>query len=83
MGQPVTAIFVLVLISAPFCPTNSVGIASFSLQKLPFAASAENGPCGSVSSNVPTGTSGTVLNVELVIPALLMNVEPTRCTVTP
>ena len=29
------------------------------------------------------GTSGTCLNVLLVIPALLMNVVPTRSTVTP
>ena len=43
-GQPVTAIFVLWLIIAPFCATNSVGIASFAVQRLPFAASAEYGP---------------------------------------
>ncbi len=41
LPQPVTAIFVLVLISAPFCPTNSVGIASFVLQRFVFAPSAE------------------------------------------
>jgi hypothetical protein len=83
LAQPVAVIFVDVWITAPFCPRNAVGIASFDLHRLPFAASAENLPCGSVSSKVPTGTSGTVLNVLLVIPAFEMNVEPTRWTVTP
>ncbi len=82
-GHPVTAIVVLRRIVAVSCATNSVGIASLLLQRLPFAASAENLPSGRVSSKVPTGTSGTVLNVLLVIPALLMNVVPTRSTVTP
>ena len=45
-----------------------------SAQRFPFAASAEYWPSGSVSSKLPTGTSGTVLNVLDVIPALLMNV---------
>ena len=42
--------------------------------RLVLAPSAENGPSGRFSSNVPTGTSGTVWNVELVMfgtPALL------------
>ena len=47
------------------------------------AVSAENGPSGRYSSNVLTGTSGTLLNVLLVIPALLMNVLPVRSTLTP
>ena len=42
------------------------------------AASAEYLPSGRYSSNVLTGTSGTVLNVLLVIPALLMNVLPVK-----
>ena len=73
-----TAIFVLWWITAPFCATNSVGIFSllWAAQRFPFAASAEYGPSGRYSSNVLTGTSGTVLNVLLVIPALLMNVLP-------
>src|SRR5665213_1464455 len=82
-GQPVTAIFVLSWISAPFCPTKAVGIASFDLQRVPLAARAEYLPSGSVNSKLPTGTSGTVLNVELVIPAFEMNVVPTRSTVVP
>ncbi len=45
-GQCVTAIFVLCLSTAPFCAWNSVGIASFDVQRLPFAASAENLPSG-------------------------------------
>jgi len=79
----VTVIGVLWRIPMLSWAMNSVGIASLLLQRLPLAASAENVPSGSVSSNVPTGTSGTVLNVLLVIPALLMNVAPTRSTVTP
>ena len=62
-AQPVTAIFVLWLILAPFWATNAVGIASFVLQRLPLAASAEYLPSGRLSSKLPTGTSGTVLNV--------------------
>src|SRR6202167_1926833 len=82
-GQPVTAIFVLCLIAAPFCATNSVGIVSLLVHRSPFAASAEYLPSGRYSSNVLTGTSGTVLNVLEVIPALLMNVVPVRSTLTP
>src|SRR5580704_1894211 len=41
LPHPVTAIFVVVLISAPFCPTNSVGIDSFVLQRSLFATRAE------------------------------------------
>jgi hypothetical protein len=59
------------------------GMRSLAVQRSPVAASAEFGPCGSVSSNVPTGTSGMVRNVELVIPSGLMNVSPCRSTVTP
>jgi len=53
------------------------------LHRLPLAASAEYGPSGSVSSKLVTGWSGTVLNVELVIPAGLMYVLPVRTIVTP
>ena len=42
-GQPVILIGVLRLIFTPFCATNSVGIASFEVQRFPFAASAELG----------------------------------------
>src|ERR1700722_7800750 len=41
-AQPVTEIAVLLLIFAPFCATNSVGIASLLAQRFPFAASALN-----------------------------------------
>ena len=64
---------VLVCISAPFCPTNDVGILSLVLQRLAVAAKAEYLPWGRVSSNVPTGTSGTALNVlEVTFVLLLM-----------
>src|ERR1700722_11463043 len=76
--QPVTVIGVLSCISAPFCPSNAVGIFSVLLHKLPLAARAESEPSGSVSSKLPTGASGTVAKVLLVIPALLMNVSPCR-----
>jgi hypothetical protein len=82
-GHPVTVIFVVSWICRPFWAVNAVGIASLLLHRFPLAASAEYGFSGKVSSNVPTGTSGTVLNVLLVIPALLMNVVPTNSTVTP
>ena len=52
-------------------------------QRLPLAARAEYLPSGSVSSKLVTGWSGTVLNVLLVIPALLMNVLPVRTIFTP
>ena len=52
-----------------------MGIVSFALHRFPFAASAEYGPWGKVSSKLPTGWSGTALNVLLVMPALLMNVS--------
>ncbi len=77
-GQLVTPIFVDCLICSPFCAVNIVGIASFDLHRFPLAASAEFGPCGRFSSKLATGWSGTVRNVELVIPALLMNVSPCR-----
>ena len=47
------------------------------------AASALNGPSGSFNSKLVIGTSGTLRNVLLVIPALLMNVSPCKNTVTP
>ncbi len=53
------------------------------MQRFPFAASAEYGPSGRYSSKLETGTSGMFVNVELVIPALEMNVSPTRFTRTP
>jgi len=52
-------------------------------QRLPFAARAEPGPCGSVSSKLVTGWSGTVRNVELVMPCFEMNVSPCRSIVKP
>ena len=67
-------------VSFTLCLTRAVLVG---LHRFPFAASAENDPSGSVSSNVPTGTSGIVWKVELVIPALLMNVSECRSTVTP
>ena len=78
-----TAIFVDSWISAPFWATIAVGIARLDVQRFPFAASAEYVPSGRYSSKSSKGTSGTVLNVVLVIPALLMNVAPTRSTRTP
>ena len=57
---------------------KAIGIFSLLVQRLPFAASAESGPSGSVSSKLPIGASGTVRNVRLVIPFLLMNVSPCR-----
>ena len=53
------------------------------VHRLPLAASAESLPSGSVSSKLVTGWSGTVWNVLLVIPALLMNVSPCRSIVKP
>ena len=41
LGHPVGVIGVLVCISAPFCATNAVGIASFAVQRLAVAANAE------------------------------------------
>jgi hypothetical protein len=78
LGQPVALTGVDCLICIPLAPTNVVGMMSFEVQRFPFAASAESGPCGRCSSNVPIGTSGIVRNVLLVIPALLMNVSPCR-----
>src|SRR4029077_7051841 len=49
----------------------------------PLAASAESLPSGRYSSKELIGTSGTRLNVLLVIPTLEMNVEPVRSTRTP
>ena len=67
----------------PFCAVKVVGMVSFVLQRLPFAASAEFGPWGSVSLKLVTGWSGMVRNVLLVIPCLLMNVSPCRFIVIP
>jgi hypothetical protein len=53
------------------------------VQRFPFAASAEYLPSGRYSSNELNGTSGVLLNVELVMPALLMNVAAIRSTRTP
>src|SRR6185437_208277 len=83
LGQPVTLIGVDCLMTIPFCASNRVGIFSLVLQRFPLAASAEYLPCGSVSSKLPTGASGTVWNVLLVMPALLMNVSPCKSSVTP
>ncbi len=84
LGQSVVVMGVVCLMVAPFWAVKTVGIFSLVAQRFPFgAASAEYGPWGSVSSKlVPTGWSGTVANVLLVIP-LLMNVSPCRSTVTP
>src|SRR5476649_2054401 len=81
--QPVTLIFVFCLSFRPFWARNSVGITSLLLHRLPLAARAENLPWGRVSSKVEKGVSGTVLKVVLVMPCLLMNVVPTKSTVTP
>ena len=78
LGQFVTVIGVFWLCLIPFAAMNDVGICSLVVQRFPLAASAESGPWGSVSSNTPTGTSGTVCNVLLVIPVLLMNVSACR-----
>ena len=71
------------MISAPFCATNSVGIVSFLGHRLPSVVSAEYGPSGRFSSKLPTGASGTVLNVLLVIPVFADERVPTRSIVTP
>jgi hypothetical protein len=82
-GHPFTEIFVVSLISWPFCAISSVGIVNFCLHKFPFAASAENLPSGSVTSAELKGVSGSALNVDEVTPDLLMKVSPTRITFTP
>src|SRR5580693_5984588 len=51
-GQPVVVIGVVWCSSAPFCALNAVGIFKVLWQRLPFAASAEYGPCGSFSSKL-------------------------------
>ena len=71
------------LILIPLAAMKAVGIFSLLVQRFPLAARAESGPWGSVSSNVPTGTSGTWRRVLLVIPFLLMNVSACNCTVVP
>src|SRR5262249_3339296 len=66
LAQPVTAMWVVCLITAPFCPVISVGLSSLVVQRLKcsfsgtLAVSAECGPAGSTVSNVVTGASGTV-----------------------
>ena len=57
---------------------NSVGIASLVAEVAVRCQGAICGPWGSVSSKELKGTSGTDVNVDEVIPALLMNVFPTR-----
>ncbi len=69
-----TAILVLWWITVLSWAMNSVGIMSLLLQRFPFAASAESLLCGQRQFEGADGTSGTVLNVLLVIPCLLMNV---------
>lgn len=81
--QCVVVMCVVWCIVVPFWAVNVVGMFSLWVHRLPFAASAEFGPWGSVSSNVPTGSSGIAGKVELVIPFLLMNVSPCRLSVTP
>jgi hypothetical protein len=83
--QSFTLIGVDWCITAPFWAVNAVGTFSppLTLQRLVLAARAELAPCGSFSSNVPIGTSGTWRNVELVMPAFEMNVSPCNCTVVP
>ena len=51
LAQPVTAMGVDCLITAPSCAVNAVGILSFVLHKFPLRRSAENGPWGSFRSN--------------------------------
>ena len=84
-GQPLTLIGVFCLRTAPFWAVNSVGIFNppLTVHKFAFAVSAEYFPWGSVSSKELTGASGTWANVDEVIPALLMNVSPTRSMVIP
>src|SRR5665811_332600 len=74
-GQPVTSIDVLCLSVAPFWAVKTVGMVRLVSQRFLFAARADNGPSGRFSSKLPTGTSGTVLKGEDIIPVLLMNVS--------
>ena len=76
LAQPVTLIGVDWCMADPFCAVKAVGIFNVLAHRLPFAARALKAPSGSLSSNDPIGTSGTDLNVLLVIPAFDMNVSP-------
>jgi hypothetical protein len=60
-GQPLTAIAVFCLSTAPFWAVNSVGIFNppLTAHRLPLAVNALNLPCGSVNSKELTGASGT------------------------
>src|SRR6202521_4588874 len=86
--QPVTAILVVCLMTAPFWPVMVVGMVSDWPHMLPFAlagrlaASPECGPSGSLISNTPMGASGTLAKVLEVMPCL-MSMLPVSCTVTP
>ena len=55
--------------TAPFCASNSVGIFSVLFAEVPVGGEGGDCPLGRLSSKLVTGTSGTVLNVEVVIPA--------------
>jgi len=84
----VTPIFVVWVMTAPFCAVIVVGIVSFCAHMLFFAlagmfvARTEWGPCGNVVTNELIGASGTLLNVLVVIP-FLMFVLPSRYSVMP
>src|SRR4029077_8089793 len=83
LGQPVTPIFVVWLITAPFWAVRVVGIVSFCAHMLFFAftgmsvARTECGPCGKTVTNELIGASGTLLNVLVVMPCLMF-VLPSR-----
>src|SRR4029077_3909045 len=83
LGQPVTPIFVVWLMTAPFWAVRVVGIVSFCEHMLFFAftgmsvARTEWGPCGNTVTNELIGASGTLLNVLVVMP-FLMFVLPSR-----
>ena len=83
VGQPVTSMWVSWLISAPFWRDEFCRHREFALAEVAVRCQGGVLALGEVSSKLPKGTSGTVLNVLLVIPALLMNVSPTSSTVTP
>src|SRR5438128_3759276 len=81
-AQPETAILVFCLTCAPLWAVIVVGITSGCAHRLPYAASAECGPIGSVNEKLDTGTSGSEANVDVVMPPLMF-VLPTRITRTP
>jgi hypothetical protein len=70
------------LITAPFWAVNSVGILSLEAHRLAFAARAECGPWGRLSSKLLKGASGVALKVFVVIPFLIW-VLPMRSIVMP